>query len=167
MDPPQQRPESPMEIPMDQQGRRSETPPPRPRPAPAAAAGGDFSAIITVFFFFILIFSFVTFYFSSVASIFFIFIFLFLCFWSSLLNRIIFCSSYLLLNFLLLVWLDFFFLCRLRMVFYHRILKFQSGMLSLFDKFLSSCHQLSSVESITWFLMLCLSLLHHRVLVRV
>lgn len=86
MDPPQQRPESPMEIPMDQQGRRSETPPPRPRPAPAAAAGGDFSAIITVFFLFILIFSFVTFYFSSVASIFFIFIFLFLCFWSSLLK---------------------------------------------------------------------------------
>ena len=98
-----------------------------------------------------------------------IFIFLFFCFsvfGLVYLNRIIFCSSYLLLNFLLLVWLDFF-LCRLRMVFYHRILKFQSGMLSLFDKFLSSCHQLSSVESITWFLMLCLSLLHHRVLVRV
>lgn len=105
MDPPQQRPESPMEIPMDQQGRRSETPPPRPRPAPAAAAGGDFSAIITVFFFFILIFSFVTFYFSSVASIF----FCFSVFVVVYLNRIIFCSSYLLLNFLLLVWLDFFF----------------------------------------------------------
>ena len=105
MDPPQQRPESPMEIPMDQQGRRSETPPPRPRPAPAAAAGGDFSAIITVFFFFILIFSFVTFYFSSVASIF----FCFSVFVVVYLNRIIFCSSYLLLNFLLLVWLYLFF----------------------------------------------------------
>lgn len=105
MDPPQQRPESPMEIPMDQQGRRSETPPPRPRPAPAAAAGGDFSAIITVLFFFILIFSFVTFYFSSVASIF----FCFSVFVVVYLNRIIFCSSYLLLNFLLLVWLYLFF----------------------------------------------------------